>query len=337
MGNLINSTAKVFPNRSTGYAKPGVVRTSGGRLYVGHYNASGHLEIFRSDNNGQSWTLDETFTDASDYLSMAVDNLDNVYVAYCKGLVAPVDLVVHKRDNGTATWTEILSEEVDMDSQLPFIRFNPTSNYLFLIWYTLDGSNNGTVTWKYSTDYGTSFSTAQEASSTFDNSHLLTSVNAQHQPSSGLIVVHLTRWGAAGRWTINSDGSAGSISGISSLHFSQSYYGASAVYDMNGVIYSIGVTDDSTTVIYRHTTSIGSTSAVLHGNITCGVDGDNNAYFFYTKSADNKCYCRKYTALTETLGDEFAVSEGQGLRPTCEERSLPLSQSLHLTYFSTNE
>ena len=319
MATQIDNDAKVFGERASGYAAPGVVRDSDGRVYAAHYNESNQLEVHYSDDNGANWTLDTTFTESNmDYLSMVVSENDDVFVAFCEGTTSPVNLVIKKKDGVSSTWSEVLSESVSTDTQPPVLIYNRYNNRLFLFWVTSTVLYN-----KYSDDKGSTWSSNNSYTS-FGATICTDGDYSTVDGYMGVWISHATYkqiiiWTPSGAFSTGVDANVPNGYGI-------------FAYDSSGNRYC-GAGSTSFIRVYLNGFNVWNGPDVKLGHYSIGIDNDDNVYVFYTKT-DEKCYYRKYTNETDTWSSETALTTGDGLRPACEKHPIPLSTSLHLTYFS---
>lgn len=332
MANQIDNDAKVFGERGSGYSSPGVIRTSSGRIYVGHYNLSGELEIHYSDNNGDTWTLDVTFTETDiDYLSFAVSSTDDVFVSYCQGNESPVNIIIKKRDSSTGTWSEILDEEVSSGPQQPILLYNNTNNRLYIFWCISGVSINS----RYSDDNGSTWNAVNSANSSIY--HVLYSGDIR--ASDDMIILSFADSNLRSRvYLFNLSGTLAPAP--YSLHYDTVYDSAAGgnktVSLSDGTVFTAAIRDDNDMYVYFGSTrqdDVGAIPNVKLGNLSVGVDNSDNIYVFYTKT-DNKCYYIKYDAGTSSWVSEVELTTGDGLRPACEQHSIMGSSSLHITYFS---
>lgn len=328
MATQIDNDARVPAIRQSGYSRPGVARTSTGRVYVGHYNDSNQLEIHYSDDNGQTWTLDTTFTESNiDYLSLAISENDDVFVGFCEGTSNPTNIVVKKKDGSTGVWSEVLSEAVASISQQPILLFNKGNNCLYVFW-ALPGVG---ISNKYTTDKGATWSAVTDWADT-SPSFLL---DGDIRPTDNLLAVlfcsNATNYTYV--YLFNLDGTYNSR-----IHYNTvvSDYGGAFGFLSDGSFFVVKSYYGGLRVIKNLNTSISTdpTGAIRAGHVALGVDNDDNVYIFYTKDSDEKCYYLKYNADTATWGPVTALTVGDGLRPACEKHPIPLSTDLHITYFS---
>jgi hypothetical protein len=325
MATQIDNDAKVYSDRAEGYAKPGVVRDSNGRIYVAHYTASNELEVQYSDDNGTTWSLDTSFDDSDiDYISMAVSNNNDLFVSYCSGVSSPVNLIIKRRSASLGTWSEVLSESVSTNPQQPLLCFNSIVNRLYIFWR---GSSNN-ISCRYTSDYGTTWTDI--ISNTLPLGQLTTRLEDLDFKNSGVIGVRSYDPTYSRTFIFGSDGLYIEYEdqGINTTS------GAQFIYDSNNNRYMILVVN-TTIYLYRNGVSLATIGGLgKPGHCALGADNDNNVYYIYTKN-DEKCYYRKYNAETASLeASEVALSSGDGLRPACEKHSIPLSTASHVAYFS---
>ena len=345
MAHLIDNDSKIITERAEGFGQPSIIRTSGGRIYTGHINDSGYLEIHYSDNSGVNWTLDTTFTDDTgiDMFSFAVSDLDDVFVTFSYATATDVyTLKVKKRDHTAGTWSEILNEtSIGSDSfanQIkPGIVWNRGAllTRLHIFWCESFDENNINLKNKYTDNYGSSWSDGSDKTISGGRNDFLCSIDSII--SSGNVVIWLKDTYSGYRIDEYIFTSLGVYSG----ERYDSNYGAQGVMviDSNDnkwkLYYDPGYYRLS---VWQNTVKefedIEGTDWIKYGMLAIGCDGSDNIYIFYVKSGDEKCYYKKYDKGTDTWGSETELTSGDGLRIGCEQHSLISSDVLHLVYYT---
>ena len=336
MANLIDTDAKIINARIEGYGHPSVIRTSGGRIYVGHVIAvSGDLEIHYSDNNGSSWTLNKTYDSGSgngdiDMFSFAVSDQDDVFITYSYTTAPDVyTLKVQKRDYSLETWSEVL--EVTNISHTtyklaPKITWNRyESNRLHIFWRDVNTVKN-----KYSDNYGSSWIDGTNWALAATTEPLY---NIDSDPTNGEIYQWHKRTSNSGYIKFSSVGVKNGLNDIS-VRFT---HALSGLIDSNGDRWFASYRVDGATKrvdIYKNTVYTQNlyTGECKLGMVSIGRDGSDNIYVFYTK-IDEKTYYRKYDKETSTWESEITLTSGDGLRIGCEQHTLIDSNELHLSYY----
>ena len=355
MANLIDNDALIVNERVEGFGQSSIIRITGGRIYVGHVNNSGDLEIHYSDNAGSSWTLDTTFNEAQniDMFSFTVSDLDDVFLTYSFATAADVyTLKVKKRDHTAGTWSEILNE-TSLDSAgvilKPLITWNRKAllTRLHVFWLThATGSSSVYIDNKYTNNYGTSWTSGTQFNYTL-SSDQFTVDTIDSLPSSGELYILMRKTNVhniAVQWVYNSTGLRTGQKNTAELA-NRWQYGNSSAIDSNGDTWLINFSREYyagnyTLKVWKNETSLSLTildsvsQTMIKGMLSIGIDGSDNVYIFYVKIADEKCYYRKYDAGTATWGTEIVVTTGDGKRIGCEQHSLIGSAKLHLSYYT---
>jgi len=357
MANLIDNDGKIITERAEGFGQPSVVRVSGGRIYVGHINDNGDLEIHYSDTDGSSWTLDDTFSSGSgngdiDMFSFAVSDLDDVFVSYVFSTASDTYTIkIQKRDHTAGTWAEVLSEAgivSDTTVLKPLLAWNrkPSLTTLHMFYmYKGVGAGSGTLGNKYSTNYGSSFSNgANKVITEGDFVYALDSIDTIASSGNVYITRRITDATTTARAMIYNE--TGTYQSDTYIHdgSNKNQYGISMAIDsMNnrwylwfgqpfGGNYMLKVMKNEITEslsIYN-----GGSQTYMKGAGMIAIDGSDNIYAIYIKLADEKAYYRKYDVGTDTWESEVALTTGDGLRVGFEQHSLVGSDKLHFTYYT---
>ena len=356
MPNLIDTDAKIIYEREDGFAEHSVIRTSDGRIYIGHINTSGQLEIRYSDNGGTNWSLDTTFSPPSgegdiDMFSFAISDLDDVFLTY--SFATDIDtytLKVQKRDHSSETWSEVLSETSLVSTGIilkPLITWNRKSGLsrLHIFWLThASGRSPVYINNKYTDNYGSSWTNGTQRTHATDNYHYtIDSIDSNPLTSDIYLIVRLTNAtfrGKMERWNYNGifQSSADIVSSTN-----RNLFGHSLVIDNQGNRWIISFREGSGTYyfqVYKNETTfsvdlITSGVSQTYKDMYCiGSDASDNIYAFYTKKSDDKAYYKKYDEETSTWSSEIALSSGDAFRIGCEQHSLVGNNKLHTSYYT---
>lgn len=346
MANQIDNDSKIISARVEGYGYPQIVRATGGRIYVTHFNDAGELEIHYSDNE-TSWTLDETF-----FAGTAIDPDMPCLVAYSDGDIAlaysystgsDYTIKVHIRNHSTGNWTEV-KEVTSIPNNYtvkPLLHINRNlSSRLHLMYIQNNGSSIDAK--HYSTDNkGSSWASVVSSNlmsggvgSVYYRNYSLDSDASTgdlylwcHSSNTGQ--GYINRFNSTGTYQSQLADSAGTFQGICGLITSgNKKWTAMIVYNDIRVYYNT-----STYGTFGTQSLMFDITDALDGHICMGSDGDDNLYLIYAKT-DEKAYMRKYTADTATWSSEIALTTGDGLRPSCEQHMLAGESAIHYTYYS---
>ena len=346
MVNQIDNDSKIIGARVEGFGYPSIVRVTGGRIYVMHIINSGELEVHYSDNNGTSWTLDETFTEANsiDMPCIVAYSDTDIAVAYSFSTATNVYTIkVKMREHAGGTWSEIYNATALASTYIikPSLTVNKNIiTRLHLMYITNDGTDIG-IRHDKTDDKGSSWvgiTTKNLYSGT--NSYYYRNYSLDSDLSSGdlYFFYHETRLNYFNAYRYNSSGVYQSI-----INFSANapfIGGCGVVTSVNRKWFVtlisgyLRVYETLLTTGTLSTISLNIIIGVLDGHICCGVDGNDNLYVLYTKSADEKAYLRKYDADSATWGNEVTLTSGDGLRASCEQHILPGTEFMNYVFYS---
>jgi hypothetical protein len=346
MANQIDNDSKIISARVEGFGSPSIVRVTGGRIYVAHIIDSGELEVHYSDTNGASWTLDETFTEASNIDMPCIVAYSDTDIALAYSFSTDTNVYTIKvkvRDNGAGTWSEVYNA-TSLDSNY-IIKPNLTVNKnltsrLHLMFITNDGSTID-IRHDKTDDKGSSWAgiTTKNLATGSTSSYYYRNYSLDSDPSSGdlyffyhysLGIFYIDRFNSSGTYQSTISVSAGSFIGGCGVVTSENRKWLVTLTSGYLRIWETLLTSGTLSTSSLNISSIG----VLSGNICCGVDGNDNLYVFYTKSADEKTYSRKYNADSAAWEDEVTLTSGDGLRVSCEQHILPGTEFIHYIFYS---
>lgn len=344
MANQIDTDSKIIGARTEGFGYPSIVRAVGGRIYAVHINDSGELEVHLSDNDGVDWTLDETFSEATDIdmPCIVAYNDTDIAVAYSFATAADVYTVkVKMRENAGGTWSEVYSAAaLDCNYIIkPQLTVNKNlTSRLHLMYITNTGasvdtnndfSDNKGVAWNGVTQenlFGAS--TADWINYSLDSDSISGNIYMTLYKDEGTDYMHLYEFDSDGAYVnvcTSPVAVIGACGAVASGNKRWTAY-ASAFY-----VYAVYKTGANTGTL--GTISLSVTTVILEGSLSMGIDGNDNVYILYTKS-DEIAYLRKYDADSDTWGDETAITSGDGLRASCEQHLLPGTEFLHYVFYS---
>lgn len=340
MANQIDTDAKVIGENALGFGQQHVLAI-GTTLYAVKITDTNTIEVHKSTDSGANWTVDTTFSSLTNPVSLSLCKSEQGDLFL--GFVHNTSYVIVKRKHySTGTWTEVYntSHTVGADSagQHALVVYSKTQTRLYLLY----NSGDSNVYNKRSDDYGGTWSTATKTNFGSAGSPELRLYSACTAPNgnmyyllwSNLIAQVFTK-------IINADGSNGSTEGNITNTLANFYGGEMAIdsssnrwriwYYISGGNYYLKVDKNASESL---SVNYSTTDTIYKGMLSIGIDGANNVYIFYTKKTDGKCYYRMFTNSTSTWGSETALTSGDGLRPSCEQVSLPSSNKLNVIYFT---
>lgn len=358
MANLIDNDALDLGLTEAGWGQPGaVMNASIASFFVAQVNSTGNLEVYKSSDDGLSWSLDTTFIDSTSIkvFSFADSPRGDIFLAFSYATATDVYTIkVKKRDYSTGTWSEILSETALDCTTIPlkpFIAWNRyESNRLHVFWMEhASAGSSGDIYNKYSDNYGSSWTNGSSYpySVSYGNfDYTIDSIDTS--PTDGKVVVYHRIVGVSiplSEQEFSSVGLVGSNTFLPNT-LNRNHLGSSAVIDSSNNRWVLLYYYYATTGLYTLevidrtgtddiTIMSAGTPQIYSSNLAIGADTDGNIYVLYTKTADDKCYYRKYNLATTTWEAEVTLTTGEGLRPSCVQHQ-PSGSSRLLTTFYTN-
>ena len=361
MPNLIDNDALDIGTLLSGYGEPGIVQNDSiGLTFSAQVNSTGNLEVYKSSDEGVSWTLDTTFTDDTNMrmFSLATSVRGDIFVAfsYITDVVNDTYTIkVKKRDYITGVWSEVLNEIGRTSTTYPvkpLVTWNRfESNRLHLAWMEHSTGGNGSIFNIYSDDYGATWNskfTNQKVIFLGDADYALDSIETN--PIDGTLWTYSRLVETASTLLVYSFSSAGVWGGFSDNLPSATtrlHRGASSVTDSTGkrwtlLYYKYSSTDqyrleviDSSGTYDLTVLSVDSGSGLLlDGNVSIGCNSADDIYIFYTKLSDSKCYYRKFDAVGTAWGVETELTTGDGFRPACTKHKSSGSDRFITTFYT---
>lgn len=356
MATLIDNDALDLGVVDSGYGQPGVVHNASlAAVFSAQVNSTGNLEIYKSTDDGISWTLDTTFTDSINIkmFSFADSPRGDIFVAFSYTTATDVYTIkVKKRAYDTGTWSEVLSE-TNLDCTnfplKPLITWNRfESNRLHIFWIShASSTSSGDIYNQYSDNYGSSWTNGSSYPHSIvygDNNYTIDSMDTS--PTDGKVVVYhrlviggvplaeleFSSVGLVGSNTFLPNGLNKNNKGSSAVIDSNNNRWVLLFYSTVSAVYTLEVIDRSGSddiTIYT-----GASEYIYKGNLCIGRDTEDNIYVFYTKKSDDKCYYRKYNLATTTWEAETALTAGEGLRPACVQHQALGSSKLFTTFYT---
>jgi|GEM_PF-3981682 len=338
MANQVDNDVKVIGNENIyGWGQQHILSISTGtRLYTSFINESNEVEVQYSADGGGTWTPDTSFAETSPYfISMCRSELDDIFVSYVANATGTRTMKVKKRDHTSGAWSEVLSgTQGGTYPPHPLITYNRVLNRLHYFWL-YDTGVYVFIENKYSDNYGSTWTSGTlrtQHSGLVD--HKLYGIDTHPVTGKVYLFLHTTnslyfvveKFSPVGVWEIRDQAGPDAITKagsfvIDSLGNNIIFYSRLQGSNYYLTILKAGVSQSE--VVY------GSTKTILEGACAVGIDGSNNIYAFYTKT-DNKLYYKS------TLNGyvEAALTVNNGVRASCEQRSLPASTKLNYIFSS---
>ena len=338
MATIIDNDALTQGETELGFSHPTIIRCSSNLMFVGHINNSNELEIHKSTDGGQTWSLNHTFSDLSGYNLFCLVPIDSTMAGVLYTSDTDHWKFYRTTDSGT-TWT--LEKERD-DSGYPqekiVVSYNLNAN-LLVIFHSRGGSSPGLYA-HYSTDKGDNFIYASNLSS-----KLLYDVDKNESGSTAkFYIIHTT---ASDKSNLVVTEFKTSSWGNNIYTFSETgyiYHNAQIVTDSAGNTYIIYVKRNtsnskeqlivrknggSEVVLYNPDTS----HILVNGSLSIACDNDDNIYVYYTKKSDEKTYYRKYNSGTDTWESEVKFIDVVNNRINTEKHVLAGSSKVNYIFY----
>ena len=341
MATIIDNDAITQGETELGFSHPAIIRCSSNLMFVGHINSSNELEIHKSTDGGETWTLNHTFTDLAGYNSFCLVPIDSTTA----GVVYTSDndhWKFYKTSDSGASW--VLKKEYDAsgyDVKKVFVSYNVNSNLLDIFWGYY-GSGKYYLKCYYSSDKGESFSYSY-----YDYS------------GSSLFFYDVDKIETGGSkkfYTLySSDSNKANLKvkpftysfGSLLYNFSESgyiYHNAQIVTDSTGNDYIIYIKRNTSNskeqlivrknggseiVLYDPDTS----HILVNGSLSIACDNDDNIYVYYTKKSDEKTYYKKYNAGTSQWESEVKFIDVINNRINTEKHVLAGSSRVNYIFY----
>ena len=340
MATIIDNDAITQGETELGFSHPAIIRCSSNLMFVGHINSSNELEIHKSTDGGETWTLHHTFTDLAGYNSFCLVPIDSTTA----GVVYTSDndhWKFYKTADSGASW--VFKKEYDAsgyDVKKVLISYNINANRLCIFWHI--GGSSPYIRCYYSSDKGETFSQPYDdldgADFFYDIDKLETGstikfyvLYSSDSNKANLKVKEfkVANWGN----TVYSFSESGYI-----------YHNAQIVIDSAGNDYIIYIKRNTSNskeqlivrrnggseiVLYDPDTS----HIIVNGSLSIACDNDDNIYVYYTKKSDEKTYYKKYNAGTSQWESEIKFIDVINNRINTEKHVLAGSSRVNYIFY----
>jgi hypothetical protein len=354
MANQVDTGLKILVAESNiGFGQQQILSiSSGARLYTAYVNDANQIEVRYSDNGGASWTFDTGFSETSPYhVSMCRSELNDIFVCYVSNVISPYIFKVKKKDHTTGSWSEIANVSLTTTATYKpsaMVTYNRATNRLHLFWLNTSNGTSAIMSNQYSDDYGSTWSSVTNYSGGQNNIEVGL-LGLDTDPLTGKVLVlspgfynsgnsYINRFSPTGVFDVNySTGNMGTVNG-GSMSIDASGVIWYALLGNSGGNYYIRLYSQTTQSSYTQVANqTAAYKTFLNGNITLGLDGATNWYMFYTA---NPAYSPNYPQLlyfTNRIGSgtvATALTTTDGVRPSCEQRSIPSLTKVNYTFVS---
>lgn len=336
MSNIIDTDSKIISSDRYGFGQPTLCRCSSTLMFAAHINDSSQLEIHKSINSGDNWTLVKTFTetDPEDFEMCAID-ATSAAIAFIYGS----NQKVYVTDDNGSTWVEKLAETHSLVKKSN-IAYDPLESRLWKVFtrgdiFDLDYSDNKGDNWT-SVNYDTNLGVGNFHASDMDinplNSDVYVTIICEDTTNFERIYIF---------------SKTGSYKSNSVLGFDTDWADACIIIDSGDndyvitgykhtdskwyIAYAKNGTLDTSNFLLGSGAEVNYNDLVIPGSLSCAVDGDDNIYAFYTKASDEKCYYRKYNG--STWESETILVGIANDRISTEKRPISGSNKLHFVYY----
>jgi len=328
----VDTDALVIGGIDSGYGQKHVCRTPAGIsstfVFVGHITTGNNLEIHRSVNGGANFSLLKTITGPiQEHFSLCCDASGYLYVIYTSGSASSWHIKVDRWLFNSATFTNVYDKSITMVDQ-PYGLICHNRNilnriHLFFTNYKVEGK---TIFSDYSNDHGETWNGETENTATRLINYYLWCIDTD--PTNGKIYVgsrgnngffYVRRFTPTGTYDALGYGGLPNVTG------------ADCVVDSLGNVYFTVIRSDNYFTTYKNNINIisESSSTVINGQLTMGVDGSDNIYIFYCKAGD-VIYYRKYNGTSWTI-TETSYATGSRI-PSCDKVAHTSDNKLKVTY-----
>lgn len=326
MSVTIDNDELIQAANSFGYGQQHIIETSNGILYAVQINDANVIEVHKSEDDGATWALDTSFGSLTTpyHLSLCKSELNDIFLCFVHNTNY---IVIKKRDHASGAWSEIYNTQATTpvgSYQFALLVSGRTNSNLYLFYCDPVGSR---LACKVSSNYGSTW--GNENLSAVSGGSGFALYGAHAAPNGNVYVL----WWSPGTYASyrylcteiwNMSGNHVGKTGEIVIALANVLGGQIAVDSANNrwrISYYLSGTNYYLIVDKNNVVSLNvnysTTDTVNHGQVAIGIDNKDNVYIFYVKTADSICYYRKYTALTNTWGDETALSESVGIRPSC--------------------
>jgi len=338
MATIIDDDAITQGETELGFSHPAIIRCSSNLMFVGHINSSNELEIHKSTDGGETWTLNHTFTDLGGYNSFCLVPIDSTTA----GVVYTSDSTHWKfyktSDSGTS-WVlkkEVSDQGYSIDKVL--VSYNVNTNKLCIFHHR---RTSFLIRCFYSSDKGESFNSTYLSSPT---PHFLYDID---KIETGDVTFYMLFSSDSSKANLIVKEFKSTYFGNSIYTFSESgyiYHNAQIVIDSGGNKYIIYIKRNTSTlkeqlivrknggseiVLYDPDTS----HIIVNGSISIACDNDNNIYVYYTKKTDEKTYYRKYNSGTDIWESEVKFIDVINNRINTEKHVLAGSSRVNYIFY----
>lgn len=333
MANLIDTDAKVITGDDYGFGHPTVIRLSDTVMLAGHVNGLNELEIHKSIDNGLNWTLKKTIASVNVAGKFGLIRMTSTKAGLVCRRTVDEKLVWISTDSGEAWTDKFTASTFPIVNDNAVLRYNSVLGRLYVAYeksenkeYRYKSDNDGD-SWTLSggsqiygcpvdgdIDYITDYNYWVQ----FDDGNY----NAVHQCHEDGYYLDYYDYGTSGH----------------------TYHDKNFIIDSGGNKYFVYV--DRTTATSKEKLVVSRNEGadvelyapdtddiLVKGSSSIAMDNDDNVYVFYTKSANDKTYYRRYDAGTVTWESEVELIASANNRINTEKHILSTSNKLHYVHY----
>ena len=320
MAIIIDNDALTQGDNPEGYSQPSIIRCSSSLMFVGHVNDSYVLEIHKSTDGGQSFSLNTSFSVGGSCTFCLVP------LASTKaGLILydGTNIKYYRTDDSGANWIQKYSSSVGNVTKL-LLSYDSNSGKL---WYARCYGPNIWLKMYYSTSLGDTWSDTGTISARYlydmDVDRLTGNCYSLYEHNDILYVRGTT-------WSLSEP--------------NVTFHDGKLVVDSTGTRFIFYVRRNSSTAKEQLVARINegnevvifdpdSDNIIVKGSTSVACDNDDNVYIYYTKRSDEKTYYKKYNANTSQWEAEVKFIDVVNNRINTEKHILAGSSKVNYIFY----
>jgi len=323
MATIIDNDALTQGDNPEGYSQPSIIRCSSSLMFVGHVNDSYTLEIHKSTDEGQTFSLNTSFSVGGSCTFCLVP-----LTSTKAGLILydGTNIKYYRTDDSGANWTQKYSSSVSGVTKL-LLTYDPNSGKL---WYARCYNSNAKLKMYYSTNLGDSWTDLGSL-----DAYYLYDIDADRLASNCYILYEYNNVLYVRRNTSN-------IWSFSESNIT--FHDGKIVIDSTGKRFIFYVRRDTSTSKERLVVRVNegneiviydpdSDNIIIKGSTSVACDNDDNIYVYYTKKSDEKAYYRKYNSGTDTWESEVKFIDVVNNRINTEKHVLAGSSKVNYIFY----